>query len=111
MLDADEVEAIAQRVVELLQPTEPDLGWVRVEVVCRRFGVSPTWVYAHAKELGGIRLGTGPKARLRFDLDRCRAAIEEMARPTPSGNRRPPRRTRVAPSPDSVELIRGRSGR
>ncbi len=111
MLDADEVEAIAQRVVELLQPATPDRGWVRAEVVCRRFGVSPTWVYAHANELGGIRLGTGPKARLRFDLDRCRAAIEGMARSAPLGNGRPPRRPRVAPPPDSVELIRGRSGR
>lgn len=55
MLDADEVEAIAQRVVELLQPTEPDLGWVRMEVVCRRFGVSPTWVYAHARHPTRIR--------------------------------------------------------
>ena len=30
--------------------------------------VKRSFVYEHAGELGAIRLGTGPKARLRFDL-------------------------------------------
>src|SRR4051812_23767844 len=84
VLDDEDVEAIAQRVADLLQPAGPERGWVRVEEVCRRFGVSQAWVYAHSAELGGIRLGTGPKARLRFDLERCRVAIEGMAQPAPS---------------------------
>jgi hypothetical protein len=29
--------------------------------------VSRSWVYAHQRELGAMRLGTGPRARLRFD--------------------------------------------
>lgn len=31
--------------------------------------MSRTWVYEHADELGAIRLGRGPKARLRFDVE------------------------------------------
>jgi len=29
-------------------------------------GVATKYVYAHVRELGGIRLGKGPRARLRF---------------------------------------------
>jgi len=38
-----------------------------VPEVAARLRVSPKWVYAHQHELGSIRLGDGPKARLRFD--------------------------------------------
>lgn len=37
------------------------------------------YVYAHAAELGAMRLGSGPKARIRFDLDRARQALETRA--------------------------------
>jgi len=111
MLDDDDIEAIARRVADLLQPRPAECGWVRVEVVCRRFGVSPTWVYANADSLGGVRLGTGPKARLRFDLDRCREAIEAMARPAPVAPMRKKTRPRRDAASDQMDLIRGRSGR
>ena len=32
-------------------------------------GVSRDYVYEHADELGAIRLGSGPKARLRFSVE------------------------------------------
>src|SRR4051812_18039740 len=35
--------------------------------VARRYGVDRGWVYEHAEELGAIRLGGGPRPRLRFD--------------------------------------------
>jgi hypothetical protein len=61
------VEAIAQRVAELLLS---ELGLAErlltPSEVADRFAVSRTWVYEHATELGAIRLGKGPKARLRF---------------------------------------------
>lgn len=41
---------------------------VDAETVARYLGVERDWVYAHAAELGARRLGTGPKARLRFSL-------------------------------------------
>jgi excisionase family DNA binding protein len=49
-----------------------------------RLGVSRPYVYEHAAELGAIRLGDGPKARLRFDLHRTldRLAATEAAAPS-----------------------------
>jgi excisionase family DNA binding protein len=38
-------------------------------------GVSRDHVYAHADELGAWRLGTGPRARLRFDLEEVRRRL------------------------------------
>ena len=32
-------------------------------------GTSRAYIYEHAGELGARRLGSGPRARLRFDLD------------------------------------------
>jgi hypothetical protein len=64
------VEAIAQRVAELLRA---ELGLsprlLTPSEVAERFAVSRTWVYEHATELRAIRLGDGPKARLRFDAN------------------------------------------
>jgi hypothetical protein len=67
-LDAETIEAIARRVVELLERR----GVLRRELVdaselARRFGIERSWVYSHAIELGAVKLGEGPKPRLRFD--------------------------------------------
>ena len=35
--------------------------------VAARFSVDRSWVYAHARELGVVRIGDGPRPRLRFD--------------------------------------------
>lgn len=37
--------------------------------LARQLGVSRDTIYAHAEELGGGRIGNGPRGRLRFDLD------------------------------------------
>ena len=44
-------------------------GLVDARHLARDLGASLDHVYAHATELGAMRLGTGPKARIRFDLD------------------------------------------
>jgi len=41
---------------------------VDTAAVAHHLGTSRGYVYEHADELGARRLGTGPKARLRFDL-------------------------------------------
>jgi excisionase family DNA binding protein len=41
--------------------------------------VERSYVYEHASELGAIRLGTGPKARLRFDSWKCAADLQPPA--------------------------------
>jgi len=35
--------------------------------VATRIGVQPRWVFDHAREIGGVRLGPG-RGKLRFDL-------------------------------------------
>jgi hypothetical protein len=80
--------------------------------VAEHYGLSRAWVYKHARELGGQRMGTGPKAPLRFDPVDVRASLRELrvkrghsapAAPPPSktpvellpiGPRRAPRRRR-----------------
>jgi hypothetical protein len=67
-LSEAEIEAVATRVADLLREQQPSRGeLVDAAAIARRFGVSRDFVYQHADELGAVRLGSGPKARLRFD--------------------------------------------
>jgi hypothetical protein len=84
-LDLTLVDFIAQRVLELLGDRNGDeIQLLTVAQVARRFQVHPSWVYANARRLGALRLGTGPKAPLRFDPRRVALAVED---PPPSGGR------------------------
>ncbi len=100
-LSPDAIEHIAQRVAQLLQDdTQPQPSrLVDAEQLARHYHLSRTWVYQHAQALGAIRLGTGPKARLRFDLDRVAATlthgIDSAPRPAPRGPARPTQRPRA----------------
>lgn len=49
---------------------------VDVATVAAYLGVAPGWVYENADILGARRLGSGPKARLRFSLE----AVDERLR-------------------------------
>jgi hypothetical protein len=42
--------------------------------------LNPAWVYEHAQELGAIRTGNGPKARIRFDLHTATQALKQHQR-------------------------------
>jgi hypothetical protein len=69
-LHPDLIDAVARRFLELVRQEAtgadpPDL--LTVAEVAARLKMSPKWVYAHQHRLGVIRLGDGPKARLRFD--------------------------------------------
>ncbi len=76
-LTSHEIEAIARRVAELVgRPS----GLVDAQDVADDLKVERDWVYAHARELGAVRLGDGPKARLRFDLQRVRDGLAELGR-------------------------------
>jgi hypothetical protein len=78
-LDDDDIEAIAQRVAELVGG-RTRVGLVGAKDVAEGLGVSTAWVYENARKLGAIKLGDGPKARLRFDLERARQVIEDRQR-------------------------------
>ena len=67
------VDATAERVVELLRG-EPSGALLSAQALADKLGVSRAYVYEHADALGAIRLGDGPRARLRFDLETARAA-------------------------------------
>lgn len=101
------VEAIARRVVELLQETE-QAGPVKLTdaaTIASELGVERDWIYEHAEELGAIRLG-GPRGRLRFDREVVRERLRERAKPPPTGRRRPQHRRTTADSANGV-LPRG----
>jgi len=80
MLTAGDVEAIAEatarRLVEMVGAQAKTFGLVGARELAEELAVSLDYVYTHAVELGGMRLGSGPKARIRFDLDRARRALE-----------------------------------
>ena len=97
-------DSVAQRTAELIRP-RLWLGLVDAAEVAQRLGVHESWVYAHAEELGAIRLGDGQKARLRFDLERVARAIGATE---PGPRKRGPGRPRRHGLPSGVRLIEGR---
>jgi hypothetical protein len=97
-----EIEAVAQRVAELLRPELARLGdqapladgLVDAQALGRLLGVSRDFVYRHAEQLGAVRLGTGGRGRLRFDPAAARAGMGRLPAPTAPPVRRQ-RRTRT----------------
>jgi hypothetical protein len=106
-LDEEDVRRIAERVVDLLSvrgvpcasahgtgsafpdgrcPQTASTGLVDAATLAELLGVERNWVYAHAKQLGGIRLG-GPRGRLRFDLQRI-SESPGIVRSAPNARRR-----------------------
>src|SRR3954464_11502387 len=86
VVDEATIDAIAARVVAVLRAG----GWtsrlVDAAELARRHGVSRSFVYDHAEELGAIRLGSGARARLRFDPQFAFSALASKEEPQP----RPP---------------------
>ncbi len=71
------IEQVAQRVTQLLQhnkqPGEGEL--ITASELARRLRVQRPWVYKNRHLLGGQRIGDGPKAPWRFDLDTATQAL------------------------------------
>lgn len=78
-LDDDSVNAVAERIVQLLRSESASPDLIDVAEVARRFSLSPDYVYEHADDLGVVRLGNGPKPRLRFPP----AKVAEVLRGSP----------------------------
>jgi hypothetical protein len=70
LLEPDDVEAIAERVLALLRDEllHTPARLVDATALAHALGVDRTWVYAHAEELHAVRLG-GEHGRLRFDIE------------------------------------------
>ena len=84
-------------VSSLVYVVDGKTGWVDAAELARRFGVSRDWVYDNAERLGVIRLGDGPKARMRFDPA---IAAQRLSAPGPQ----PPPSPKRSTGP-SVELL------
>ncbi len=113
--DVEEIEAVAEHLAELVASSPPPtVGLIDARDLAEQLGVARDWVYANAERLGGVRLGSGPRARLRFDAERAREALAASTgddRPTRNG---PLRRRRGRPrhkAVPAVPLIQGRSSR
>lgn len=93
-LHPDDIALIADAVAERLRhsmPVGPEL--LDSAAVAQLLGMGVDWVRLNAERLGAVRLGTGPKARLRFDRQR----IEELATAQHGPRARQRRRRRATP--------------
>lgn len=104
-LSEDQLNRLADLLaVKLAAVRPPARPMLTVEDVCTTFKVSRAWVYENAGRLGGIKLGPGQRAPLRFDANRVAAALDPLAPaedaepPTPRAKRSNRRRpTRLHP--------------
>jgi hypothetical protein len=93
-LDPHTTEAIARRVVELLEKWGlQNRELVDAAELARQLGIKRSWVYSHAIELGAVKLGNGTKPRLRFDPEVAARVLRKVGEesatdpPTRSGER------------------------
>ena len=78
-------DLLAERVAEKLRSVPVAQELLDAAQVAERFGVSRSFVYEHAAELGAIRLGApgeGRRPRLRFDA----AAVTKRLRDLPTAD-------------------------
>src|SRR5689334_14637245 len=97
------VDALAPRLAEALAPelarvvaglaeTQQPEPWITTRETARRYGLTADYTYRHADELGARRLGTGKKARLRFNprtVERALSARVDGERSHPDASSRP----------------------
>jgi hypothetical protein len=103
-LGAGDIDAIAERVVELLD--RPPRRLLKADEVARLLAVDVAFVYAHQRELGALRLPTkGRRPALRFDRDTVLELLRQRAAPRAAS---PPKRRAKPPrprTPAGVELL------
>jgi hypothetical protein len=103
-----DAEIIARRVVDALRE-EPmaKRGLLKTQEVARLFGVDAEWVRANRVPLGAVRLGDGPRARLRFPRQAIDAYLAARSvGPTASAEQAVARKARQrAGSPASVPSL------
>jgi hypothetical protein len=115
-LTPETIERIAQRVVHLLrqepQATDGDAtapqDLMDAGQLAKHLGLTRTWVYEHANQLGAIQLGDGPRPRLRFDPTLAQEALRARRRRGESEPAKmPPRpgRPRRRPTSTSAPLL------
>jgi hypothetical protein len=84
------VDTITNRIAGLLDAIPARASLVDAATAASALGVSRDYVYAHADELGGKRVGDGPRGRLRFDLDQAVASWTSRSTSKESQGPEPP---------------------
>lgn len=90
-LTDDQLDVLADLVAERLSANaapSPSGGLVDAQTVAAALGVSRDWVYDHADQLGGVKVGDGDRPRWRFDLERARNAWQPAGEPERAKPRR-----------------------
>ena len=82
-LSPQAVEQVAGRVLELMGGREPATKLISAGELAHLLGVERPWIYRNRHLLGGMRIGSGPKAPWRFDY---RKAIEALGRQSDGGS-------------------------
>jgi hypothetical protein len=88
--DIEAIEAMVSRLLAVSPAIQPPPELVDAATLARALGVSREFVYRHQRELGARRIGTGPKAPIRFELAgalRAHGGDAEPAEAAPSTNR------------------------
>lgn len=116
---------VAAHVAEMLNDARtppPAPQTVDAATLANHLGVTRGFVYEHADDLGVVRLGEGPRPRLRFDLHHALAAwnarstserSQQARTPAAPSSTPAPKRARTGrrstglPEPGSVLAIRG----
>lgn len=113
------IEEIATRTCQLVlealaSQQQPPAGLVDPKTLAALLGVSRATVYEHADELGGLRIGGGRNARLRFDAEQALQAWTSRSTSTrssgpeaPTGGARSRRRRTAARSDEPLLAIAG----
>ncbi len=87
-LTQETLEALAQRVVQLLraEPAHEQKPFTAGQLA-HYLGVERSWVYKNAHLLDGERIGEGPKAQWRFDREAAKRRLAEhrLRRKTTTG--------------------------
>jgi transcriptional regulator with XRE-family HTH domain len=80
-------EVVAERFGDNLRRTRRREGLSQEQLAARaslhrteigRLELDRSWVYSHAIELGAVKLGDGPRARLRFDPEIAERALRKL---------------------------------
>jgi hypothetical protein len=111
----DRIERMLERVLEHLGDASPPAAGTLVDAaeIARRTGLTAATVRARADEFGAIRVGDGPRPRLRFDPDRVAAVLAsgstdrrspESEAPAQPTIRRRRRRTRTGTGPELLPI-------
>jgi hypothetical protein len=98
-------DLVADRLAERLDRPASAPKLVDAKQLAALLGVAAAFVYEHAVELGGIKLGRSQKARWRFDVDQARTVLAERSPREPSAAPALPRRQRRSSTSSGTPLL------